>query len=317
MALWSKKSPREGYARWPLIFMGAAAFAAIWGGWVQLGELCGFGTVNLLPGIADVHLNLAITLPLGMEVYAAYAMGAWLTHRDVPEDARTFARWSAIVALIVGGAGQVAYHLLAASGATHAPGAVTVVVACIPVAVLGMASALAHRLSRSPEAIAKPSSELAPAIATDATRPTEVDHDDEERPEIADDDHVDVEPETQGVASDLDEQAEPTGADQALDVEPEPQPVTVGPAPVRGEPVAAAASVSPTVSVVARTSATPPRPPASVRDRKIAELHAAGQSQRQIAAALGCGKGTVDRALKRLAANASDLDVDALLTGVQ
>jgi hypothetical protein len=43
-------------------------------------------------------------------------------------------------------AGQVAYHLLAQSRATHAPWAITTAVSCLPVLVLGMGAALAHLL---------------------------------------------------------------------------------------------------------------------------------------------------------------------------
>ena len=43
-------------------------------------------------------------------------------------------------------AGQVSYHLLADAGATHAPWAITTVVSCLPVLVLGMGTALAHML---------------------------------------------------------------------------------------------------------------------------------------------------------------------------
>lgn len=137
---------RDAYPRWPVIVLAGSAFVAIWGGWVELGRMSGFGPVNLLPGIAEFYVDLAITLPLGMEVYAAYAMGAWLTRKRIAPSARVFAKWSALASLVVGGAGQVAYHLLAAAGIDQAPWQVVVIVSCVPVAVLGMASALAHRL---------------------------------------------------------------------------------------------------------------------------------------------------------------------------
>src|SRR6266576_1933981 len=127
--------------RWPLVLIAAPAAVAIWSGWVGLGELCGFGPVRLLPGITGWTLNTAITLPIGVEAYAAYALGAWMSPAS-PERARTFARRSAIGALIYGMAGQVIYHLLAAQGATRAPNAVVVVVSCMPVAVLGLAAGL-------------------------------------------------------------------------------------------------------------------------------------------------------------------------------
>ncbi len=62
-----------------LILIAAPAAVAIWSGWVGLGAMCGFGVVNLLPGIGGgFHLNTAITLPVGVEAYAAYALGRWM-----------------------------------------------------------------------------------------------------------------------------------------------------------------------------------------------------------------------------------------------
>jgi len=66
--------------RWPLFLIGAPASIAVWSGWVSLGSLCGFGVVHPLPGIVDgFTLNTAITLPVGVEAYGAYALRAWLT----------------------------------------------------------------------------------------------------------------------------------------------------------------------------------------------------------------------------------------------
>jgi hypothetical protein len=131
---------------WPVLLLAAPAFVAIWSGWVALGGLAGFGVVNPLPGIADgFTINTAITLPIGMEAYAAYALWVWLSGR-APARARRFARWSALLALTVGAAGQVTYHLMAAAGLTTAPWPITTAVACLPVAVLGMGAALAHLL---------------------------------------------------------------------------------------------------------------------------------------------------------------------------
>lgn len=149
------------YPRWPVIPLAGAAFVAIWGGWVDLGRMAGFGPVNLLPGIMDVTVDLAITLPLGMEVYAAYAMGAWLTSKPITESARGFAKWSAIASLVVGAVGQVAYHLMVALGIEQAPWQIVAVVACIPVAVLGMASNLAHRIHSGSQDEGASSSETA------------------------------------------------------------------------------------------------------------------------------------------------------------
>jgi len=47
--------------------------------------MCGFGVIHPLPGIWDaLRLNTAITLPVGVEAYGAYALGAWLTPGTQP-----------------------------------------------------------------------------------------------------------------------------------------------------------------------------------------------------------------------------------------
>jgi hypothetical protein len=133
---------------WPVLILCLPAFVAIWAGWVEMGRLTGFGEVALLPGILDsLVLDTAITLPIGVETYAAYALWVWLSGR-VTGDARRFAKWSAIGSLTIGGLGQIAYHLMAAAGWTSAPWLITALVACIPVAVLGMGAALAHLTHR-------------------------------------------------------------------------------------------------------------------------------------------------------------------------
>ncbi len=139
----------KSFPRWPIVLLAAGAFVAVWSGWVGLGELAGFGVIHPLPGIWDeATINTAITLPIGLESYAAFALGAWLSGR-APARARTFAMCSAIGSLVLGACGQVAYHLLVANGATVAPPAVVVAVACIPVAVLGMGATLSHLMSQS------------------------------------------------------------------------------------------------------------------------------------------------------------------------
>jgi hypothetical protein len=132
---------------WPILFVAAMAFVAIWGGWVGLGKLAGFGPVNLLPGIAPeggwATVDTAITLPMGMEAYSAYAVYVWL-HRSTPPRARRFAIWSSLGAVALGMGGQTAYHLMTAAGMTIAPWRITTVVSCLPVAVFGLAAALVH-----------------------------------------------------------------------------------------------------------------------------------------------------------------------------
>lgn len=135
---------------WPVLLLALPAFVAVWSGWVGLGTLTGFGVVHPLPGIADSFtINSAITLPIGVETYAAFALRVWLSGQ-VPAAARRFAKWSALSALVLGALGQVAYHLLEAAGITRAPWQITTVVACLPVAVLGMGAALAHLIHARP-----------------------------------------------------------------------------------------------------------------------------------------------------------------------
>jgi hypothetical protein len=148
---------------WPIAVLALPAAVAIWSGWVGLGQLTGFGLVQPFPGIPvldQVRIDSAITLPVGMEAYAAYALHVWLSGR-APARAQAFARRSAIGALTLGALGQVAYHLMAAAGWDQAPWLVTTVVACLPVAVLGMGAALGH-LIRAPE----PTPVQVPAVAT-------------------------------------------------------------------------------------------------------------------------------------------------------
>jgi hypothetical protein len=70
----------------------------VWSGWVGIARKTGFGRVTPLPGIwPSFHLDTSITLPIGVEAYAAYALRAWLAggHWISPRT-RQFAKWSAI-----------------------------------------------------------------------------------------------------------------------------------------------------------------------------------------------------------------------------
>ena len=133
---------------WPLLVLAAPAAAEVWSGWVGIAQKTGFGLVSPLPGIwPSLHLDTTITLPVGVEAYAAYALRAWLAREDwISDRTRRFAKWSAICSFALGMAGQVAYHLLAQAGAARAPWPVTTLVSCLPVLVLAMGTALAHML---------------------------------------------------------------------------------------------------------------------------------------------------------------------------
>lgn len=168
------RTPATVVRSWPVALLALPAFVAIWSGWVGLGGMTGFGKVRPLPGIWDsLELDTAITLPIGVEAYAAFALGAWLTGRPVPDKARRFARWSAIGSLALGAAGQVAFHLMEAAGMTRAPWQITTLVSCLPVAVLGMGAALAHLLhTGQPEPDTAPAATgHEPLVASLPTRP--------------------------------------------------------------------------------------------------------------------------------------------------
>ena len=133
---------------WPLLVLAAPAAAEVWSGWVGIAQKTGFGLVSPLPGILpSLHLDTSITLPVGVEAYAAYALRAWLADgHSISDRTRRFAKWSAICSFALGMAGQVAYHLLAQAGTARAPWPVTTIVSCLPVLVLAMGTTLAHML---------------------------------------------------------------------------------------------------------------------------------------------------------------------------
>lgn len=155
---------------WPLLPIAASAAVAIWSGWVGLGQMCGFGPVNLLPGIGGgFHVNTAIALPIGVEAYGAYGLKVWL-NPATPERARGFARKSAIGALILGAFGQVIYHLLAHVGAVRAPWPVVVLVSCMPIATVAFAATLWHltHLGGGEDTAAGSVTEDVPVVTADA-----------------------------------------------------------------------------------------------------------------------------------------------------
>ncbi|WP_219601984.1 hypothetical protein [Nonomuraea indica] len=157
-------------ARWPLILLALPAGVATWAGWVGLGEKTGFGVVKPLPGILDdFDINTAVTLPIGVETYAAYALGAWLNRSPrISDSTRRFAKWSAIGSLILGMLGQVAYHLLEVHGIHTAPWQVTTAVSCLPVLVLGMGAGLSHMIARD---LHSPVPDPTPPIPGDVPEP--------------------------------------------------------------------------------------------------------------------------------------------------
>ena len=67
--------PGRAVRSWPLLVLAAPAAAEVWSGWVGIAQKTGFGLVSPLPGIwPSLHLDTAITLPVGAGAYAAYAL---------------------------------------------------------------------------------------------------------------------------------------------------------------------------------------------------------------------------------------------------
>jgi len=60
--------PGRTVRSWPLLVLAAPAAAEVWSGWAGIAQKTGFGLVRPLPGIwPSLHLNTAITLPIGVE----------------------------------------------------------------------------------------------------------------------------------------------------------------------------------------------------------------------------------------------------------
>ena len=172
---------------WPLLVLAAPAAAGVWSGWVGIAQKTGFGLVSPLPGIwPSLHLDTAITLPVGVEAYAAYALRTWLARdRSISARTRRFAKWSAICSFALGMGGQVAYHLMAQAGMARAPWAVTTIVSCLPVLVLAMGTVLAHMLRADADATDTPDSGTGPpaVLRSLSWSPQDQDGPDRGRPE--------------------------------------------------------------------------------------------------------------------------------------
>ncbi|MGW3346816.1 hypothetical protein ACWDA3_26185 [Nonomuraea rubra] len=162
---------KKAMIRWPVFLIALPAAVATWSGWVGLGKMVGFGVVKPLPGILDSFtIDTSITLPIGVEAYAGYAIAAWLSDRRIAPGTRRFAKWSALGSLLLGMLGQVAYHLLVVAGFKVAPWQVVTAVSCLPVLVLGMGAGLHHMLSRDGRTVAdevQPETVPEPSASTD------------------------------------------------------------------------------------------------------------------------------------------------------
>jgi hypothetical protein len=163
---------------WPLLVLAAPAAAEVWSGWVGIAQKTGSGRVSPRPGIwPSPHLDTTITVPVGVEALAAYALRAWLARENwIGDRTRRFARWSAICSFALGMARQVACHLLAQAGITRAPWPITTLVPCVPVLVLAMGTALAHMLRADADANRPDAGTSGPVTSRSPARSRE-DHD--------------------------------------------------------------------------------------------------------------------------------------------
>ena len=77
----------------------------------------------------------------------------------------------------------VAYHLMAQAGMARAPWAITTVVSCLPVLVLGRGTALAHMLRADAGARDTPDGQASPATPRSVARPAQDQATDHRRPD--------------------------------------------------------------------------------------------------------------------------------------
>ena len=110
----------------------------MWSGWVGIALKTGFGLVSPLPGIWPLlHMDTAITLPIGVDAYAAYALGAWLASdaRSATGPATSQRVGDLFVRARYGRACRLPRNGSGRDGTSAV--AITTIVSCVPV--LGMA----------------------------------------------------------------------------------------------------------------------------------------------------------------------------------
>ena len=132
----SKASARgQAIRSWPLVLLAFTMNRG--GGVVRLGRHRPDDRIR--PGPPPARY-LGLTAP-GLRDHPAHRRGSlWrvcaaglaIGQSTVMPAARRFARWSAIASLLLGMAGQIAYHLLTETGTVRAPWAITTAVSCLP-----------------------------------------------------------------------------------------------------------------------------------------------------------------------------------------
>ena len=124
----------------------AAAMVSIWGGWVELGHIVGFGAVQPLPGtpLSHVTVDLAITLPIGAEALLALCVPIALASGSFSARTRRFSWTAMVIMTLVGMTGQVSYHLLTAWSWSTPPTWLVIGTSCLPITNLLVATILVH-----------------------------------------------------------------------------------------------------------------------------------------------------------------------------
>lgn len=151
----SKHGSRKDRLLLAVAVIAGFALYDIWGAWTEVGNKSGFA-----------H-GTGWTLTVIVEVYGACALWAWLADAPGPRS-RRFAKWSAVLVLVLSFAGQASSHLTA--GKQVPPGAVVVFVSVLPVVVLALIALLVHYRIADRAAAAEAAGQAAEARETEALR---------------------------------------------------------------------------------------------------------------------------------------------------
>lgn len=120
-----------------VVGLGAAILS--WAAWTGLAQRCGWtDTLHLGDKDGGLTLRLAWLTALIVDVYALRAFRVW--QRSAPwvsDSTRHYAKWSTFVAIGVGVAGNVAYHMMVLNHVTQAPWWIVIPVSAMAPAALG------------------------------------------------------------------------------------------------------------------------------------------------------------------------------------
>lgn len=131
--------------------------------WVSLGMAvsavsAGFSSFNGLRSLAEATgwTAMAPLFALCIDAYALTAIRVWLTSAAGSDTVRSFARWNAILAILLSLGGNAAWHLIAA-GLLPVTWHVVMTVGAVPPIILGLVTHLAVLRRTAAEGIPHPS----------------------------------------------------------------------------------------------------------------------------------------------------------------